>query len=299
MSIAKFIDYLENEKKYSSHTLIAYERDLQFFSDFCCDEYDENTIDKIEYPLIRSWIVSMVNQGKSNRSINRKISVLRSFYNFLMRIELRASNPLRKHKPLKEAKTVQLPFSEKEIANLLNGDHFTDDYKGLLAKTLIETLYCTGMRRSELIQLEEKAVDLEQGLLKVVGKRNKERLIPMIPTLIVQLKAYRKGVEDHFEKTDLPYFFRSEKGKKLTDNLVYKIVNDYFDRVSPKVKKSPHMLRHSFATHLLNQGADLNTVKDLLGHTSLAATQIYTHSSMQQIKAVYEKAHPRNRKKED
>lgn len=296
MSIVKFIDYIEKEKKYSPHTLKAYQEDLKRFEAFCREGFDENSIAQIDYPLIRSWIVSLVQAGKTNRTINRKISVLRSYYNFLLRIEERTTNPLRKHKPLKEEKKIQLPFSENEINQLLDGKYFSDDYQGVLAKTIIETLYGTGMRRSELTQLKTSNVDLKAGILKVLGKRNKERIIPIIPTLSAQLTMYIKEKDAYF-KNEFHLFFRTYKGEKLPENLVYKIVNDYFNGVSSKVKKSPHMLRHSFATHLLNQGADLNTVKDLLGHASLAATQIYTHTNMQQIKTVYKDAHPRGDKK--
>lgn len=297
MTIAKFIDYVEKEKNYSPHTLIAYQNDLQHFSNFCVTEYQETSIDLIDYPLIRSWIVHLGQAGNSNRTINRKISVLRSYYNFLMRIEMRKTNPLRKHKPLKEEKKVQLPFTEKEIAQLLDGEHFEDTHQGLLAKTIIETLYSTGIRRTELVHLEHSQVDFDNNRLKVIGKRNKERIIPMIPSLKKQLHHFANLVESMRDQARNPYFFCNQKGEKISDTLVYQLVNDYFNRVSTKVKRSPHMLRHSFATHLLNQGADLNTVKDLLGHASLAATQIYTHSSMEQIKAVYKDAHPRGYKK--
>ena len=297
MAIPKFIDYMEKEKNYSPHTLKAYNKDLHDFAAYCREEHQSEGIEQIDYPLIRTWIVRLVEAGNSNRSINRKISVLRSYYNFLQRIEVRDTNPLRKHKPLKESKKVQLPFTEKEIENLLDGEHFDHDYEGVLSKTIIETLYCTGMRRTELIHLETQAVNFTAGTLKVLGKRNKERLIPLLPALQKQLESYVQEVEETFGDSPFPYFFRSQKGKKISNNFVYNVVNSYFNRVSSKEKRSPHMLRHSFATHLLNQGADLNTVKDLLGHTSLAATQIYTHSSMEQIKAVYKDAHPRGTKK--
>ena len=297
MAITKYIDYVEKEKNYSTHTLIAYQNDLERFSSFCATEYQETSIDQIDYPLIRSWIVHLGQKGNSNRTINRKISVLRSYYNFLMRIEVRKTNPLRKHKPLKEEKKVQLPFTEKEITQLLDGAHFEDTHQGLLAKTIIETLYSTGMRRTELVHLEHAQVDFENNRLKVVGKRNKERIIPMIPSLKKQMLHFDTLVETMRNQAGNFYFFCNDKGEKISDTLVYQLVNDYFNKVSTKVKRSPHMLRHSFATHLLNQGADLNTVKDLLGHASLAATQIYTHSSMEQIKAVYKDAHPRGYKK--
>ena len=296
MSLSKFIDYIHKEKKFSSHTITAYRRDLECFASFCLKEFEETSIDQIAYPLVRSWIVSLVNEGKSNRTINRKISVLKSYYTFLISVEVRSTHPLRKHKPLKVSKKVQLPFTEKEISSLLNGDYFEDNYQGLLSKTIIETLYGTGMRRTELIHLATDAVDFSAQTLRVLGKRNKERIIPIIPSLMQQLKMYQEAVHNTYGKEDFPFFFRNVKGKKLSDNLVYKVVNDYFTIVSSKVKRSPHMLRHSFATHLLNEGADLNTVKDLLGHASLAATQIYTHSSMEQIKQVYKKAHPRGDK---
>ena len=295
MAIAKFIDYIEKERNYSPHTIKAYAKDLDRFSEYCKEQH-ASTIDEVEYPLIRSWIVQLVEQGKTHRSINRKISVLRSYFNFLQRIDQRKTNPLRKHKPLKESKKVQLPFTEKEIVKLLDGEYFGDDYYGILSKTIIETLYCTGMRRTELIHLEKQKVDFASSTLKVIGKRNKERIIPMLPRLKKQLMDYAEQVDQTFGESSFSYFFRSEKGKKMNDNLVYTIVNSYFKVVSSKEKRSPHMLRHSFATHLLNQGADLNTVKDLLGHASLAATQIYIHSSMEQIKAVYKDAHPRGNK---
>lgn len=297
MAIAKFIEYVEKEKNYSPHTLTAYRQDLESFSNFCATEYQEISIDLIDYPLVRSWIVHLGQVGNSNRSINRKVSVLRSYYNFLMRIEIRKTNPLRKHKPLKEEKKVQLAFTEKEISQLLDGEHFDDTHQGLLAKTIIETLYSTGMRRAELVHLKYSQVDFENDCLKVIGKRNKERIIPMIPSLKKQLRHFATLVEPMRDQAGNPYFFCNQKGKKISDTLVYQLVNDYLNKVSTKVKRSPHMLRHSFATHLLNQGADLNTVKDLLGHASLAATEIYTHSSMEQIKAVYKDAHPRGYKK--
>lgn len=297
MSISKFIDFVQLEKKYSPHTQKAYQRDLEEFAAFCENEYQEKSIDLLEYTIIRSWIVSLVNAGNSNRTINRKVSVLRSYYRFLMRIELRNENPLRKHKPLKDSKKIQLPFSETEMKNLFEGNYFSSDYKGILSKTIIETLYCTGMRRIELIELKQSAIDFDSHTLKVLGKRNKERIIPMIPTLEKQLKLYIEETKEYFASHDSPFLFRLDNGKKLSDNFVYHVVNDYFSIVSSKEKRSPHVLRHSFATHLLNQGADLNTIKELLGHASLATTQVYTHSSMQKIKEVYKQAHPRGDKK--
>lgn len=297
MAIHSFLAYVEKEKNYAQHTLVAYKNDLNRFLTYCKEEYQLECIEQVDYPLIRSWIVQLVKEGKSNRTINRKISVLRSYYNFLMRIELRKSNPLRKHKPLKESKKVQLPFSEKEITHLLDGAYFEDNHRGLLAKTIIETLYSTGMRRAELVHLERAQINFESNTLKVIGKRNKERIIPILASLKKQLLHFDTQTHHLRESKKNPYFFCTQSGVKINDNLVYQLVNDYFNKVSTKIKRSPHIIRHSFATHLLNQGADLKTVKDLLGHASLAATQIYTHSSMEQIKAVYKEAHPRGQKK--
>ena len=296
MSILSFIAYIEKEKKFSPHTVKAYAKDLEAFEVFCANGDEKQSIEHIAYSTIRAWIVALVNDGKSNRTINRKISVLRSYYTHLMRLGEIHVHPLRQHKPLKEKKTIQLPFSEKEINTLLDGTFFSDDYQGVLAKTIIETFYGTGIRRSELIQLQTQNINFEKAHIKVVGKQNKERIIPLIPSLSEQMKEYQKVKIEQFE-SEIDLFFRNQKGEKLSDNFVYSVVNDYFNKVSTKDKKSPHMLRHSFATHLLNQGADLNTVKDLLGHASLAATQVYTHTNMQQIKKVYKEAHPRGDKK--
>lgn len=297
MSISKFLDYLQKEKKYSPHTVRAYGDDLSAFQSYCSSVYDIASIEEIKYAIIRSWIVVLVNKGLTNRSINRKLSVLRSYYQFLIRVGRITVHPLRQHKPLKEVKEIQIPFTEKEIDKLLDGAYFEDSYSGTLSKTIIETLYCTGMRRTELIHLTRDAIDYDSKVIRVLGKQNKERLIPLLPQLEKQFEIYSEQVVLQFGRFPTHYFFVNEKGKKVTENLVYTVVNNYFKEVSTKVKRSPHMLRHSFATHLLNQGADLNTVKDLLGHASLAATQVYTHSSMEQIKRIYKNAHPRGGQK--
>ena len=297
MSIDRFLDYILFEKKYSEHTRIAYKGNLKDFQYHCFEIFQTKNIDGIEYNFIRSWIVYLVEKGNSHRTINRKISVLRSYYKFLLRTELISVSPLKLHRPLKESKKVNVPFSINEISLLLGGDFFSKNYTGMLGKTIIVLLYYTGMRRAELIDLKVNSLDLNEGSVKVLGKQSKERLIPLLPELIECLKSYlteRKKLDFIVEEQ---FLFCGLKGKKLSDGFVYKIVNNYFSKVSTKVKKSPHMLRHSFATHLLNNGADLNAVKDLLGHESVAATQIYTHTSMKKIHEVYAKAHPRGVKK--
>tara|TARA_B100000575_G_scaffold107921_1_gene85877 strand:+ start:489 stop:1373 length:885 start_codon:yes stop_codon:yes gene_type:complete len=294
MSLGSFIEYLVRERNYSNNTIIAYKNDLNVFKNYCLKEFNHENLNTSNYSFIRSWIVSLVESGLSNRSINRKISVLRSYFNFLLKIGEIDKNPLTNHKPLKEEKKVQVPFSEKEINLLLNGNFFKNDYEGILIKTLIELFYSTGLRLSEVTNLKNLSVDLVNKKIKVLGKRNKERIIPVIDTLVNQLLKYQQSKNEIIRGLKSEFFFVNEKNIKLKNIYVYKVVNSYLNKVSTKSKRSPHMLRHSFATHLLNRGADINSVKELLGHSSLAATQIYTHSSMEKIKSIYKKSHPRN-----
>lgn len=297
MSIPKYIEYITYERKYSLHTQTAYSNDLLSFEQFCKDNFDDTDIDKVPYSYIRSWVVALVERGKSNRTVNRKISVLRSYYNFLLRLEVIKTSPLRKHIPLKQSKKVQIPFSEKEMKELFEGDHFEGSYKGWLQRSVIELLYGTGMRRAELISLKQSDVSFDSKTIRVLGKRNKERIIPMLDSLHNSMKHYFSLAEQNSNYVLKGNFLQSERGKNISKNFVYKTVNDYIGIVSTKVKRSPHMLRHSFATHLLNKGANLNAVKELLGHASLAATQVYTHTSIDKMKQVYAQAHPRGTEK--
>lgn len=297
MSISHYIEYIKRERKYSIHTLTAYEKDLLTFQQFCEEQFEVSNIDQIPYSIIRSWVVSLVEAGKTNRTVNRKISVLRSYYNFLLRLETIKVSPLRKHVPLKQSKKVHIPFSEKEMEQLFEENHFEDSYKGILQKTIIEILYSTGIRRAEMISLKMNDLSFDSKTIRVVGKRNKERIIPMMNSLELSLKNYIEATKLNIMYEPKSFLLQTEKGKILPENFVYKTVNDYIGLVSTKVKRSPHMLRHSFATHLLNKGANLNSVKELLGHASLAATQVYTHTSIDKMKQVYAKAHPRGREK--
>ncbi|NBR74135.1 MAG: integrase [Flavobacteriia bacterium] len=296
MAITSFLTYLELEKNYAAHTLTAYRNDLENFQAFCLEVFQEDDLSSVSYSLIRSWIVQLLEQGNSTKTINRKISSLRSYYKYLMRSEQIEKSPLDEHRPLKVQKNVQVPFSQKEMHQVLDPNLYPDSPLGTLQRVLITTLYYTGMRRTELIHLLDRDVSLDNRTIKVVGKRNKERLIPVLQSLQKHLLDYRITRADAVD-THGRYFFRSIAGKKLSEHFVYETVNTYLNKVSSKAKKSPHMLRHSFATHLLDNGADLNAVKELLGHDSIAATQHYTHSSMCEIKAVYQKAHPRGTKK--
>lgn len=291
-----FKDYLQKEKKYSLHTVTAYSNDLSDFEAFLKQDFDQDSLEDVNYSQIRSWIVSLVDAGISNTSVNRKISSLKSFYKFLLKIKRIQVSPLLKHKALKTPKKLQIPFSEKELDNVLNYIVYPEGFEGMRDKLVIDLFYTTGIRRAELIGLKVANVDLSKGVLKVLGKRNRERILPILPVIQEQIRLYlseRAGLE---EIKDGEFFFLTLKGVKLNDSLVYRLINMYFSNVSEKVKKSPHVLRHTFATHMLNNGADLNSVKELLGHSSLASTQIYTHSSLAELKKVYGDAHPRNQK---
>ena len=295
MPINFFLEYLSFEKKYSTHTITAYKKDLSSFQEFSSKNFDDNDIIKVGYSQIRSWIVSLVDSGISNRTVNRKISSLKSFYKFLQKSIQIEENPLAKHKALKVSQRVQVPFSEGEIVSVLEELNKEPNFFKLRDKLIIELLYSTGIRRNELIHLQIKDVDFSKSMIKVLGKRNKERFIPLLNRVVVSLKEYMLQRED--ESLDSGYVFFTNKGNKLYPSLVYRIINEYFGTVTTKVKKSPHVLRHSFATHLLNKGADLNSVKELLGHSSLASTQVYIHSSLGKLKEVYNQAHPRSKKK--
>lgn len=292
----KFLDYLELEKNHSLHTVKAYKNDLNEFSEFISKEYEVTDLKEVNYPLVRAWVVRLVDLGLSKSSVNRKISSLKAFYRFLQKTKQLEISPLAKHKALKTSKKIQLPFSETEMEDAL-AQLPAEGFEGLRNRLMVELFYSTGIRRSELINLKLQNLDLSAGLLKVKGKGNKERFIPVLPSVAVSVRAYlpeRKLIEnDHSES----FLFLTSRGVKVYDSLVYRTINNYFRGVSSKIKKSPHILRHSFATHLLNQGAHLNAVKELLGHSSLAATQVYTHSSMAELNKVYRSAHPRNRKK--
>ena len=294
MSILHFIEYLNYEKNYSPFTITAYNNDLESFQIFCENQYNERDISKLPYTIIRSWIVSLVDADISNRSINRKVSSLKSYYNYLVKTEQISQNPLNKHKSLKVSKTLNIPFSQNEVSEVLDFFKNSKDFESIRDKLIIELLYTTGMRRSELIGLKNSSIDLSQNTVKVVGKRNKERQIPLLNSVIDTIKNYQ--IQRNSIGSNSNYLLVTKKGDKMYPVLVYRIINGYFSKVSLKVKKSPHVIRHSFATHLLNEGADLNSVKELLGHSSLASTQVYTHNNLKGLKKMYNHAHPRGNK---
>ena len=294
MPFTEFTDYLRLEKNYSEHTVAAYSKDLVDFLDYVNEQYDCRDLKQASYPYIRSWIVALVDSGISNRSVNRKISSLKTYYKFLLKTKQISQNPLAKHRALKTEKKLQVPFSEEEVDTVFDLLSTATDFDSSRDKLIVSLLYSTGMRRAELIQLKMPDISISDQTVKVLGKRNKERIIPLLPFVcdaIEEYLGYRSALESIDDKD---FLILTKKGVKIYETLVYRVINSYFSKASEKVKKSPHMLRHSFATHLLNQGADLNAVKELLGHSSLASTQVYTHNSIAELKKVYKNAHPRN-----
>ncbi|WP_353150113.1 tyrosine-type recombinase/integrase [Flavobacterium sp.] len=294
-NLQSHLEYLEKEKKYSPLTVNAYQKDILSFQLFLNKNHEGCSLEEVNYPLIRSWIVALSDTKIAASSINRKMASLKSFYKFLLKTKQIDSNPFVKHKSLKTPKQVQIPFSEKEMNSLFELHFLETDFDSVRNRLVVELLYATGMRRAELINLESKAIDFYGNSIKVLGKRNKERIIPLLASTSAVIKLYLT------KRKELPIIHApeklilSKKGNKISETFVYRLINDYFSTISEKVKRSPHVLRHSFATHLLNNGADLNSVKELLGHASLSSTQIYTHSSLSELKKVYSNAHPRNK----
>ncbi len=294
-SKAAYSEYIQKEKNYSLLTLRAYTDDIAAFERFIKESDQDAVLEEVTYSQVRSWIVQLVENGISNSSVNRKMSSLKSFYKFLLKTKQVEVSPLQKHKSLKTSKKVQVPFSEKELQDVVDVIDYPDDFEGLRDRLIIELFYTTGIRRAELIGLKVASFDSGNKTLKVLGKRNKERLLPVLDCTEDLLRRYMAARKMLPVIADPDVLIVNSRGKKINETFVYRLINCYFSVVSGKVKKSPHVLRHTFATHLLNNGADLNSVKELLGHASLSSTQIYTHSSLSELKKVYQEAHPRNR----
>lgn len=296
MSFNSFVDYLNLEKKYSQHTVIAYRKDLQQLEDYLQEEYSLG-VQNATYPLIRTWLSTLLDENLSSRTVNRKMAAIKSYYKYLLVTEQLYHHPLAQHKSLKVSSKVQIPFSKNEVETILNSNYDSQDFESLRDVLIIELFYATGMRRAELINLKLSDFNFSNNTIKVLGKRNKERIIPMLSSVHKRAKSYL-ALRKQIMENGVEEFFITKKGAKLYPGLVYRIIKLYFSKVSQKVKTSPHILRHSFATHLIDEGADLNVVKELLGHSSLASTQVYTHSSMAMLKGVYKNAHPRSKKDE-
>ena len=293
--IDRYLEYINIEKRYSPNTIISYRKDLEDFAKFLLDTESIENLQKADKKMVRNFIIHLNNQKLSKRSINRKISTLKSFYNFLLRISEIKTSPLEGISMLKFYAEKQIPFSEEEMKHLLL--ILEEVQVELLDKLIIEVLYQTGMRRAELCNLPLENVNFSRNEIVVIGKGNKERIVPISPDLSKVLKIYylehRKPTAEA-EK----YFFVSSKGKKITEKFVYLMVTSYLSQVSLKEKISPHILRHSFATHVLNGGAEISKVKKIMGHASLASTQVYTNANIEQLKKVFQAAHPRGNKKD-
>ncbi len=291
----EFFLYLKAEKNYSAHTFIAYQTDLNQFRQFCKQNYKLNSISHINHKIIRQWMVFLFKQAYNPRSVRRKISSLKAYYNFLLREQKIYSNPCDKLILPKTGKKLPKFVAVNDINNLLSetNQFFNNDYSGQRDKLIIHLLYLTGIRRAELINLSDQSFSLNQKQVKVLGKRNKQRIMPIANDLVEAIKKYIIIRNSTFGIQNSNFFFLTNKGHKIYERLVHRIVHQYLRYVSTIEQKSPHVLRHTFATHMLNNGANLNAIKELLGHSSLAATQVYTHITFEQLKKIYQQAHPR------
>ena len=291
--IDSFIQYLKFEKRYSQHTIIAYEGDLNEFHLFLLRDFDGIPFDEINYQHIRSWLADLKENQLTSKSINRKISSLKSFFKYHLKTGGIKANPMAKIVSPKIGKRLPVFVKEDDLKELKAGmEAATEDWKSLNAQMLVNLFYATGMRLSELISLKELQIDFNRKQVKVLGKGNKERSIPLSKELLIMLQDYMALKRKEFAEP-APELLVTEKGKKLYPKYAYLLVKETLGNISTLDKKSPHVLRHSFATHLMNQGAELNAVKELLGHASLAATQVYTHNTIEKLKDVYKNAHPK------
>ena len=284
----KFIKYLSAEKRFSEHTITSYSTDLDQFSIFLFEEYQiSEEVTEISFQIVRSWIASLLEKGVTPRSVNRKISTLKTYFKFLIRENVISESPMLKIIAPKSKKRLPVFIEENQIENLLNEVEFDEGFIGERDKLIIELFYVTGIRLSELINIKILDINVSNSLIKVLGKRNKERLIPLSINIVNELQTF---VKKHNLNN---YLFTNLGGTKVYTKLVYRVVKKYIAKISSVNKKSPHILRHTFATHMLNNGADINAIKELLGHANLSATQVYTHNTIEKLKTVYKQAHPR------
>ncbi|MFA6924745.1 MAG: tyrosine-type recombinase/integrase [Bacteroidales bacterium] len=291
--VEEFIRYLKFEKRYSAHTVTAYESDLKQFSLFLSEKYNITDITEINHHIIRSWIVGLIENSLTARSANRKITTLKTYFRFLLKAGVTEVNPMQKIVAPKMSKKLPVFVEKEKMKMLFDKIDFGSDFKGLRNRLILETFYMTGIRLSELINLKDKNIDLYNNTIKVTGKRNKERIIPFTNRYGNLLKEYNEFKEKINQKNEDTYFFVKENGEKINQKFVYRLVIYYLSMVTTVAKKSPHVLRHTFATHLLNNGANLNAIKELLGHANLSATQVYTHNTIEKLADIYKQAHPR------
>lgn len=290
-----FIKYLTVEKRESIHTVIAYRKDLAQFFDYMEKSLEIRTLEDIKSSDIRTWVITLLeDDNHSARTVNRKLSALKAFYRYQQKIGQINMNPmLQIHAPKFHKKLPEF-VEQEDMEKLFTSDLFEDSFEGIRDQTILELFYATGMRLSELINIKKQSIDLYEDTVKVLGKRNKERIIPFGKNMRNLLTKYMENYEKKFSPDNENYYiFVTVKGKKMYPKAVYRIVRKYLDLVTTIDKRSPHVIRHTFATHMLNNGADLNAIKEILGHSSLAATQVYTHNSIEQLKSIYKQAHPR------
>lgn len=297
MEINSFKNYIQFEKRYSEHTVRAYISDLTQFLNFSKDKFDVSDVKQINHSLIRTWMVELISQNTSTRSINRKISTLKTYFTFLLKKNEITVNPMLKIISPKSSKKLPVFVPEKEIKKLLASLKASTEFKDIRDGLVLTLLYATGMRKAELIGLLIENINYEKRTIKILGKGNKERILPFSPEIGKLIRNYIDASTSAYPNIYSPYLFHNEKGNKLYPKAVYNIVNAYLDSIPNLEKKSPHVLRHSFATHLLDNEAELKSVSSLLGHSSLVATQVYTHSTVERLKKVYQSAHPKSRKK--
>lgn len=293
MKVDTFLAYLEYEKRYSPHTITAYAADIAQFLDFLEEESGIASLEEADHWQVRSWVVDLLGRDVSPRTVNRKLSTLKTYFKFLLKREYIRHNPMLKVVAPKTGKRLPVYLQPSEIDQLFDRVLFTEDYAGQCERLILDLLYTTGMRRSELIGLQVQNIDLRNRQLKVLGKGNKERLIPFGPLLSERLAAFLSLRSDHFPDAAYSELLLMASGKPFYPKAIYNIVKKYLSLVSTVEQRSPHTLRHTFATHLSNNGADLNAIKALLGHSSLAATQVYTHNSIEKLKQIYQQAHPK------
>ncbi len=288
----RFLQYIKFEKRFSPHTILAYQTDLEQFFKYQFETYEVEAIQEINHTMIRSWMVSLMETKISTRSINRKITTLKTFYKFLLRHQTVTVNPMLKIQSPKTSKRLPVFVDQNKMDVLFDQIDFGDGFEALRDRLMMELFYATGMRLSELVNLKENDIDLGNCQVKVLGKRNKERIIPFTNRLRNLIAGYIDLRKENFSD-DINLLFVTNKGKPIYQKLVYRIVTQRLGQVTTLDKKSPHVLRHTFATHMLNHGADINSIKEILGHANLSATQVYTHNTIEKLKKVYKQAHPR------
>ena len=286
MQKEKFLRFLEHEKRYSVHTLKSYSTDLEQFIQFLSSEFQVNTVENINFQFVRSWIARLLSNNISTRSVNRKITTLKTYFRFLLQENIIKQSPMQKIISPKTSKRLPVFVEEIKMNELLNEIDFGEGFLSQRDRLILELFYFTGIRLSELINLKNTDIDFSNSTILVLGKQNKERLLPLTSDILSKIKKLNTSNKS-------PFLFTTEKGKQISAKQVYRLVNKYLSMVTSLDKKSPHILRHTFATHMLNNGADINAIKEILGHANLSATQVYTHNTIERLKTIYKQAHPR------